>query len=89
MHRITVADAERDLANLIDRVYSEGISIDLEKGGKVIARLTPAAPLSPLKIRDLNRFLQSLPKLSDDAEVFSEDLRALRREFPPEVNPWD
>ncbi len=89
MHRITVTEAERDFANLVDRVYSEGITVELERGDKVIAHLTPAGSHPPIKVRDLNRFLQDLPKLGDDAELFSEDLRAIRRDFPAEANPWD
>jgi antitoxin (DNA-binding transcriptional repressor) of toxin-antitoxin stability system len=88
MDRISVADAERDFAGLIARVYSEGISVELQRGDQVIARITPAAPQSPLKVRDLNAFLQSLPKLGDDAEMFLEDLRAIRRGIPTETDPW-
>ena len=89
MHRITVAEAERNFATLVNRVYSEGISVELERGDRVIARLTPAGPCSSLKVRDLNAFLENLPRLGDDTEAFSDDIRAIRREFPAEANPWD
>ena len=88
MYRITVAEAERDFANLVNRVYSEGIPVDLERGDEVIAHLTPALPRSRLKVRELNAFLEGLPKLGEDADGFLEDLRAIRREFPSEANPW-
>ena len=88
MNRITVAEAERDFANLVNRVYSEGIPVELERGNEVIAQLIPAVPRSRLKVRDLNAFLAKLPKLGEDADAFLEDLRAIRREFPPEANPW-
>jgi antitoxin (DNA-binding transcriptional repressor) of toxin-antitoxin stability system len=89
MERMTVADAEREFGNLVKRVYTEGISIELEQGDRVVARLTPGGPQSPLKVRDLNEFLCQLPSLGDDAEAFDEDLRKVRREFPAEGNPWD
>jgi antitoxin (DNA-binding transcriptional repressor) of toxin-antitoxin stability system len=89
MHRISVTEAERDFSNLVNRVYSEGISVELERGDKVVACLTPAGPRSPLKVQDLNAFLASLPKLDDDSEAFSQDIRAIRRDFPTEANPWD
>ncbi|HKI31965.1 MAG TPA: hypothetical protein VKA46_08855 [Gemmataceae bacterium] len=89
MERMTVADAGRDFGNLVNRVYSEGISIELEQGDKVVARLTPGGPPSPLKVSDLNAFLQNLPQLGDDAEAFGQDLRDIRRQFPAEGNPWD
>ncbi len=88
MHRITVAEAERDFASLLNRVCSEGIPVELERGGQVVAHLTPAAPQSHLKVGELNAFLQRLPKLGEDAEAFLKDMRALRRDFPPETDPW-
>lgn len=88
MHRITVAEAERDFANLVNRVYSEGIPVALERGDEVIAHLTPAAPRSRLKVCELNVFLAGLPKLGEDAVAFLDDVRAIRRELPTEANPW-
>jgi len=55
---------------------------------KVIAHLTPAAPHSPLKVRDLAAFLHGLPKLEDDVDAFLNDLRAIRRELSTEADPW-
>jgi antitoxin (DNA-binding transcriptional repressor) of toxin-antitoxin stability system len=82
MERMTVADAERDFSKLVNRVNSEGISVELEQGNKVVARLTPGAPRSPVKVGDLIAFLRSLPLLGDDSEAFSHDLREIRRQFP-------
>jgi antitoxin (DNA-binding transcriptional repressor) of toxin-antitoxin stability system len=88
MHRITVGEAERDFAGLVNRVYSEGVGIELHRDNKVVAYLTPAAPQSSLKVRDLAAFLQNLPSLEDDAGDFLNDLHAVRRETPAEPDPW-
>jgi antitoxin (DNA-binding transcriptional repressor) of toxin-antitoxin stability system len=88
MYRINLADAERDFANLVNRVYSEGIAVELERGDEVIAHLMPAVPRSRLNVGQLNGFLEGLPKLREDADAFLEDVRAIRREFPSETNPW-
>lgn len=89
MPRVTVTQAERDFVNLVNRVHAEGISVELARGEEVIARLVPADSPAALKIQDLNAFLQGLPKLGDDAAGFSEAVRAIRRNFPTEANPWD
>ena len=89
MKRLSIAEAEKDFANLVDQVYEEGISVDLARGDKVIARLTPAEPHSALTVGNLNAFLRRLPTLADDAEDFSRDVRAVRAQFPAEANPWD
>ena len=86
--RIALADAERDFSRLVHRVYSEGITVELDRGDQVIARISPVGPRSALKVRDLNAFLHNLPKLGDDAEVFHDEIRAMRRELPAEGDPW-
>ena len=86
---MNVAGAEKNFAKLVNKVYVEGISVDLERDDKVIARLTPAVPQSPLTVGGLIAFMQKLPPLGDDADAFAQDLRAIRAEFPAEANPWD
>jgi hypothetical protein len=43
----------------------------LERDDKVIARLTPAKPRSPLTVGELNAFLRSFSSLGDDADGFA------------------
>jgi antitoxin (DNA-binding transcriptional repressor) of toxin-antitoxin stability system len=86
---MNVLEAEKNFAKLVDKVYEEGISVDLERDNKVIARLTPVETHSPLTVGELNAFLRSLPSLGDDADAFAEDVRAIRAEFRMEANPWD
>ena len=86
---MNVAEAEKNFAKLVDKVYAEGISVDLERDDKIIARLMPAAPRPRLTVGELNAFLRTLPPLGDDADAFAQDVRAVRAEFPAEANPWD
>lgn len=86
---MNVADAEKNFVKLVNKVYVEGISVDLERDNKVIARLTPAEPPSLLTVGELTAFLLHLPSLGDDASEFAQDVRAIRAEFPAEANPWD
>ena len=89
MPRISVSDAERDLTALVDQVVSHGVSVDLERDKRVVARISPVRVESNLKVGDLGAFLQNLPKLEDDSPKFSKDAQDIRREFPPEASPWD
>lgn len=86
---MNVAEAEKNFVKLVDKVYLEGVSVDLERDDKVIARLMPAEPRSPLTVGELNAFLQNLPTLGDDSDGFAQDIRAIRAEFPAEANAWD
>ena len=72
---MNLADAEKNFGVLVNRVYAEGISVDLERDDKVIARLTPADPSSPLTVGGLLAFLRNLPPLGEDA-------RAIARQNP-------
>jgi antitoxin (DNA-binding transcriptional repressor) of toxin-antitoxin stability system len=71
---MNVAEAEKNFARLVNKVYTEGISVDLERDDKVIARLTPAMPRSPLTVGNLGVFMRGLPSLGDDAEDFARDI---------------
>jgi antitoxin (DNA-binding transcriptional repressor) of toxin-antitoxin stability system len=75
---MNVMEAQKHFTELVDRVYMEGISVDLERDNRVIARQTPAEPRPSLTVRELNAFLRSLPSLGDDAPDLSRDVRALR-----------
>jgi antitoxin (DNA-binding transcriptional repressor) of toxin-antitoxin stability system len=86
---MNVAEAEQNFVKLVNKVYAEGISVDLERDDKVIARLMPAEPQSPLTIGELNAFLLNLPSLGNDADEFAQDVRAIRAAFPAEASPWD
>lgn len=78
---MTVGEAEKIFVKLVNKVYVEGISVDLERDDKVIARLTPAEPRTSLTVGALNVFLRGLPSLGDEADAFAQDDRALRAEL--------
>ena len=79
MPRISVSDAERDLTALVDQVVSHGVSVDLERDKRVVARISPVRVESDLKVGDLGTFLRNLPKLEDDSPKFSKDVQDIRR----------
>ena len=89
MQRISVSDAERDLTALVDQVVSRGVSVDLERDQRVVARISPVRVESKLKVGDLGTFLDNLPPLEDDAAAFGKDVQDIRRQFPGEASPWD
>ena len=86
---MNITEAERSFAELVEKVFVEGITVDLERDNRVIARLTPATPRSPLTVGELNAFLRRLPKLGDDVDRFAADVREIRAKFPAEAQSWD
>ncbi len=88
MERISVTQAVRSFSDLINRVYYRGVSVELERGNKVVARLSPVAPSTGVQAEDLGAFFASLPKLGEDAEVFAEEVSSVRAALPPEREAW-
>lgn len=89
MERISVTQAVRQFSDLLNRVFYQGTIVELERGNKVIARISPVAPESPLKVKNLNRLFADLPSLGEDAKAFAKDLADIRKQVPPEQNKWD
>ncbi len=89
MERISVTQAVRQFSDLLNRVFYHGTIVELERGNKVIARISPVSSESPLKVRDLNNLFANLPSLGEDAEAFAKDLTEIRKQIPPEHNQWD
>jgi antitoxin (DNA-binding transcriptional repressor) of toxin-antitoxin stability system len=89
MERISVTEAVRQFSNLLNRVFYQGATVELERGNKVIARITPVGPDSSIKVKNLNKLFGEFPSLGEDAKAFSEDLMQIRKQLPPEQNKWD
>ncbi len=89
MERINVTKAVRQFSDLLNRVHYNGVSVELERGNKAIARITPIKNKSSLKVKDLNKFFAALPSLKEDVENFDKDLKEIREKVPMEYNPWD
>lgn len=90
---LTVAEAARDLAEVVDRAHSRHEATTLLKNGKPVARIVPVA-MEPSAAKtgpeiaarmDANR-----PRLGvEEAEAFEADLVKARAEMAPLVSPWD
>jgi antitoxin (DNA-binding transcriptional repressor) of toxin-antitoxin stability system len=89
MERISVTQAVRQFSDLLNRVYYHGVSFELERGNKVIARISPVSSESPLKVKDLNKLFSNFPPLGEDSKTFAKDLANIRKKVPLEKNQWD
>jgi antitoxin (DNA-binding transcriptional repressor) of toxin-antitoxin stability system len=78
MERLNVTQAARNLCGLLNRGYSQGTSIELERDGEVIACLVPVQPTASLRAKVLQAFFAALPRLGQDAEAFAEDIKAAK-----------
>jgi len=89
MERISVTQAIRQFSDLLNRVFYQGVSVELERGNKVIARISPVSPESAVQVKNLNRMFANLPSLEGDTGVFNKDLKSIRKQIPLEKPQWD
>jgi antitoxin (DNA-binding transcriptional repressor) of toxin-antitoxin stability system len=88
MEQINVTQAVRQFSDLLNRVFYQGASFELERGNKVIAKLCPVSAPRTVPVRELNRLFAELPRLNEDAERFAQDIDAIRKAALPERDPW-
>jgi antitoxin (DNA-binding transcriptional repressor) of toxin-antitoxin stability system len=89
MERLSVTQAVRQFSDLMNRVLYQGTVVELERGNRVIARISPVNPESPLKVKDLCGFFDGLPSLGKDVNDFAKDLAKIRKQVLSEDNQWD
>ena len=63
---ITVTDAARNFSEVVNKVFYRGESMELTRGGKVVARLVPAVEVEPPTGRDVLAAWKALPHLEKD-----------------------
>lgn len=87
---ISVTEAVRNFADVINRVAYRGEHFLLERGGRPVARLVPVP--SAGRLGELPDLLGSAPRLTpEEADAFADDLaEALETlDARPEVDPWE
>lgn len=76
------------IATFVDGVFKPASPLNLPPNTE--AFITFDDPAKPsLTVEGFNNFLQNLPSLGDDAVNFTQDVQAMRAEFPVEASPWD
>ena len=85
---LSVTEVARNLSDVINRVYYQGRSYLLTRGGMTVARLSPAG--KRLTGGDLARRWTERPRLDPaDAAAWAEELAAQKRDVaPPAEDAW-
>ncbi len=80
MRRVSVTEAVRNFADLVNRVFYQGLRYRLIRGGREVAELSPPAGSSSVSAADLRAALERMPHLGvEEAEELSKDIDRLRR----------
>ncbi len=86
---ITVTDAARNFADIINRTYYSQVTTTLLKSGVPVARIIPVAP-SKCLAHDLSHYLADIPHLTEnEASDFERDLISSRANLITTRSKWD
>jgi antitoxin (DNA-binding transcriptional repressor) of toxin-antitoxin stability system len=82
VRRLTATDAARRFSSLLDQVEQTGETFVVERRGRAIASIAPAAASSGREVKDI---LQA--RAADPG--WSSELHKLRGSLTPEARPWN
>ena len=85
---ISATELVRNFAYVVDNVRMSGRSIYITKGTQTVAELSPP-PKSGFPVSKLADFFKSLPKLGDDAEKMTDDLKMIKHNTRLPDNSWE
>ena len=88
---VTVTEAARNFSDVVNRVFYRGESMDLTRGGTVVARLVPAGAIEAPTGREVLAGWKTLPHLSvEEAEAFAAEIENGRQSLNRiQTSKWD
>ena len=89
LRRISVTEAARNFADLVNRAFYRGETTVLVKNGVPVAHIVPGAPAG-LAASEVLRRWNSGPRLTpDEAAALGREIANARGALPPVRDPWE
>ena len=89
---VSVTEFSRSLSDFLNQVQYRGQVFDIERGKRVVARLSPVSAVDGFPIGQLDAFLAKGPQLdAADQKSMAKDVRAVRTRLPnsrKRADPW-
>lgn len=86
---ISATDLARNFSEFLNRVRYQGVTLDVTRGGDVIACISPPGPAGGFPIAQLDSLFASLPRLTAlDAVQFERDVAVVVGNLQPEGDAW-
>jgi antitoxin (DNA-binding transcriptional repressor) of toxin-antitoxin stability system len=87
---LTATEAVRRFSEIINLVRYQGKSFEIVRGKESVARIVPSRPPRSVKVSELPRLFEELPKLDAEAlESFANVLREVREAGGSPEDRWD
>lgn len=86
---ISATEFSRGLSDFLSQVQYQNQVLDIERGKRVIARVSPVAPVGGFPLKQLDALLVNGPRLfAADVNDMASDLQAARTKLLPRPDPW-
>ena len=86
---ISATTLARNFSEFLNRVRYQGVTLDVTRGGDVVACIAPPSPAGGFPIAQLDRLFASLPFLdAAEAKQFEADVVAVVGQLRPEGDVW-
>lgn len=88
---LTVTEAARNFSDVVNKVFYRGDSMELTRGGKVVARIVPAVDIEPPTGRQVSTAWKAMVHLTEaEAEAFAKDVESGRKALNQDpASKWD
>jgi hypothetical protein len=87
MEKQDISNPDLDWASLVRHVARDRVTVELADGSVAIAEVVPK--VCPVSMKDFASIMATIPLLGPDAEVFAQDIEAVRRNFSDVNDPWE
>lgn len=88
-YAVNVTDFSRGLSEFLNNVQYKGMVLDIERGKRIVARVSPAGQADGFPIGQLDDLLSNGPQLSaPDRQAMVTDVRAVRAQLRSKADPW-
>ncbi len=86
---VNVTEFSRGLSDFLNHVQYRGQVLDIERGKRVVARVSPVSPADGFRIEQLDALLAQGPQLSAaNRKSLAGDVRAVRARLGKRADPW-
>ena len=86
---LTVTEFSRGLSGFLSQVQYQGLSLDIQRGKRIVARVLPAVASSGFPIDQLDDVLAKGPQLKvSERLAMTEDVRSVRTSLKTKSDPW-
>jgi antitoxin (DNA-binding transcriptional repressor) of toxin-antitoxin stability system len=85
---VTVTEFSRSLSEFLSQVQYQGQVLDIARGKRVIARVSPVAAAEGFPVAQLDALFANGPKLGADGEAMAKDVSGLRATLRNRKTAW-